>query len=298
MWSRRDPWYLRTIGTVSGVGFVKGHGTENDFVLLPDPDNLLDLTVDRVRRLCDRHAGIGADGVLRVVRTGADPEARGLPGAERTDWFMDYRNADGSAAEMCGNGIRVFARYLVVEGLAEPGEIPVLTRDGVKTVRLDAEGDPTVDLGPVRLTGTERKVSVDGGGSWRPAVEVDTGNPHVVVFVDDLDDAGDLRSMPLVEPAFAAGVNIEFVVRRGDRHITMRVHERGVGETRSCGTGVVAAVVAAAARDGVAGPSTYIVDVPGGRLGVTRRGDGHMELTGPAVLVAAGEFADGWMETA
>ena len=277
--------------------FVKGHGTENDFVLLPDPDNLLDLTVERVVRLCDRRAGIGGDGVLRVVRTGADHEARGLPGAQDTEWFMDYRNADGSVAEMCGNGIRVFARYLVAEGLAEPGQIPVLTRDGVKTVRVDADGDPTVDIGPVRLPRTERKVSVDGGGSWRPAVEVDTGNAHAVVFVDTLDEAGDLRRQPVVEPAFPTGVNIEFVARLGDGHIAMRVHERGVGETRSCGTGVVAAAVAAAARDGVAGPSTYVVDVPGGRLSVTRRDDGHMELTGPAVLVAAGEVADQWMES-
>ncbi len=174
-----------------------------------------------------------------------------LPGAAGTRWFMDYRNADGSMAEMCGNGIRVFARYLVDEGLEQPGQHDILTRDGVKTVRLGAEGDVTVDMGPARLPGTDRKVSV-GDRAW-PAVEVDTGNPHAVVFVDDLGDAGELRSAPVVEPPYPDGVNVEFVVRRGDRHVAMRVHERGVGETRSCGTGACAVMAASAQRDGIAG---------------------------------------------
>ena len=217
-------------------------------MLLPDADGELDLTGDLVRRLCDRRAGIGGDGVLRVVRSDADAEARGLPGAAGTRWFMDYRNADGSTAEMCGNGIRVFARYLVDEGLEQPGQHDILTRDGVKTVRLGAEGDVTVDMGPARLPGTDRKVSV-GDRAW-PAVEVDTGNPHAVVFVDDLGEAGDLRSAPVVEPPYPDGVNVEFVVRRGDRHVAMRVHERGVGETRSCGTGACAVMAASAQRDG------------------------------------------------
>ena len=269
------------------IRFVKGHGTENDFVLLPDADGELDLTGDLVRRLCDRRAGIGGDGVLRVVRSDADTEARGLPGAAGTRWFMDYRNADGSTAEMCGNGIRVFARYLVDEGLEQPGQHDILTRDGVKTVRLGADGDVTVDMGPARLPGTDRKVSV-ADRAW-PAVEVDTGNPHAVVFVDDLGDAGELRSAPVVEPPYPDGVNVEFVVRRGDRHVAMRVHERGVGETRSCGTGACAVMAASAQRDGIEGPSSYVVDVPGGRLTVTARDDGHVELTGPAVLVAHGQ---------
>jgi diaminopimelate epimerase len=272
---------------IAVIAFVKGHGTENDFVLLPDPDGELALDADRVRRLCDRRAGIGGDGVLRVVRTAADTEARGLPGADRADWFMDYRNADGSLAEMCGNGIRVFARYLVDEGLHPAGDLAVLTRDGVKAVRLAASGDVTVDMGPATLPGTDRKVMV-GDRTW-PAVEVATGNPHAVVFVDGLADAGELRTAPVVEPAFPDGVNVEFVVRRGDRHVAMRVHERGVGETRSCGTGACAAMVASARADGAGPGSTYLVDVPGGRLSVTERPDGHLELTGPAVLVARGE---------
>ena len=272
--------------------FVKGHGTENDFVLLPDADGALDLPSDLVRRLCDRRAGIGGDGVLRVVRSSADPEAAAM--AHQAEWFMDYRNADGSAVEMCGNGIRVFARFLVREGLVEPGDTAIATRDGVKTVRVGAAGDVAVDMGPARLPGTDRKISV-GTRSW-PAVEVDMGNPHAVVFVDDLADAGSLRDAPAADPAFLHGVNVEFVVARGPRHVAMRVHERGVGETRSCGTGACAVMVAAARRDGVAGPTSYVVDVPGGRLTVTERGDGHVELSGPAVLVAEGNVEQGWLE--
>ncbi len=273
------------------TAFVKGHGTENDFVLLPDPDGALALTADQVRALCDRRAGIGGDGVLRAVRTAADDEARVLPGAGRTTWFMDYRNADGSLAEMCGNGIRVFARFLVDEGLAEPGDLPVLTRDGVKVVRAGTEGDVTVEMGPARLPGTGRMVrwAERTPSGWQPAVEVDLGNPHAVVFGDDLAEAGELCAAPEVDPPFADGVNVELVVPRGDRHVAMRVHERGVGETRSCGTGACAAMVASARRDGRPPGSTYVVDVPGGRLSVTERVDGQVELTGPAVLVARGE---------
>ena len=276
------------------IRFVKGHGTENDFVLLPDPDGVLDLTAELVRRVCDRRAGIGADGVLRVVRSAAAPDAAAM--ATEAEWFMDYRNADGSAVEMCGNGIRVFARFLVDEGLAQPGELPVATRDGVKTVRVGAEGDVTVDMGLARLPGTERKVTV-GTRVW-PAVEVDMGNPHAVVFVDDLAEAGPLLTPPVTDPAFPDGVNVEFVVDRGPRQVAMRVHERGVGETRSCGTGACAAMVAAARRDagdGATVGSTYAVEVPGGRLSVTERSDGHVELTGPAVLVARGELSDAWL---
>jgi diaminopimelate epimerase len=266
--------------------FVKGHGTENDFVLLPDADGTFDLTDERVQRLCDRRAGIGADGVLRVVRSAAHPEAAAMAGA--AEWFMDYRNADGSAVEMCGNGIRVFARFLVDEGWAQPGELPVATRDGVKHVRVGRDGDVTVDMGPARLPGVDRTVRV-GAASW-PAVEVDVGNPHAVVFVDRLADAGELREPPTVEPAFPQGVNVEFVETRGPGQVAMRVHERGVGETRSCGTGACAVMVAAAVRDGAGEGSgrTYVVEVPGGRLSVSRRADGHLELTGPAALVAEG----------
>jgi len=271
------------------VRFVKGHGTENDFVVVRDPERTLDLTPRLVAAICDRHAGVGADGVLRVVLAATDPE--GVQYADEARWFMDYRNADGSVAEMCGNGVRVFARYLVDHYLEPPGEFGVATRAGVKRVRLNMTGDVTVDMGRYDLPDLgEVRVRV-GEREW-PAVPVAMPNPHAVVFVDDLGDAGDLLTPPDVSPqtAYPAGVNVEFVVYRGGRHVAMRVHERGVGETRSCGTGACAVMVAAARRDGVAVPVTYSIDVPGGRLRVGERRDGHVELTGPAVLVAEGEL--------
>jgi len=267
--------------------FLKGHGTENDFVLLPDHDGSVhgDLPAEqlaqRVRALCDRRAGIGGDGVLRVVRDG-------------DLWFMDYRNADGSVSEMCGNGIRVFARHLVEEGLADPSRpIPIGTRDGVKTLLVD--GDLiTADLGEPTVLG-ESKVGVPGH-AW-VARHVDMGNPHAVAFVDSLDDAGNLLEAPEHDAAtYPHGVNVEFVVRRGDRHVAMRVHERGSGETRSCGTGAGAVMVAAAVADGAlssdGGPPAedvaYRVDVPGGTLTVTWTAGNRILLTGPAVVVARG----------
>ncbi|CUR58288.1 Diaminopimelate epimerase [metagenome] len=271
---------------MSDYPFVKGHGTENDFVLLPDPDGTVhgDLSADRVRALCDRRAGIGGDGVLRVVRGSVYGDDYG-DGAE---WFMDYRNSDGSLSEMCGNGIRVFARYLQQHEGAT-GEIAIGTRAGTKTVVFEDDGRITADLGEPAVLG-ESKVSV-GDRSWA-AVHVSTGNPHAVAFVDHLDDAGSL----LEEPAYDAGVypdgvNIEFVVRRGERHVAMRVHERGSGATRSCGTGACAVMVASALADGAGPGSTYQVDVPGGELEVTWTSDNRLLLTGPAVLVASGVSA-------
>jgi diaminopimelate epimerase len=207
---------------------------------------------------------------------------------------MDYRNADGSAVEMCGNGVRVFARYLVDHWLAPPGEVPVATRAGVKLVRLGMTGDVTVDMGVPRFPGPDDVKVAVGDRSW-PAVTVDMGNPHAVVFVDDLAAAGPLTEAPAVEPGFPDGVNVEFVVDRGERHVAMRVHERGVGETRSCGTGACAAMLAAAGRAGEPGPVSYRVDVPGGRLTVATRADGHVELTGPAVLLGEGELDEAWV---
>ncbi len=280
------------LGSMS-IRFAKGHGTENDFVLLLDPECDVDLTPRLVAALCDRRAGLGADGVLRVVLAAADPGGAAMSGRAR--WFMDYRNADGSVAEMCGNGIRVFARYLVDSWLAPPGELAIATRDGVKSVRLSMAGDVTVDMGTASVSPPDGLKVTVGEHSWT-GTAVDVGNPHAVVFVDDLAQAGDLADAPAVEPSPRRGVNVEFVVARGPRQIAMRVHERGVGETRSCGTGACAAALAAAARSGVSGPTTYAVEVPGGRLAVVTRADGHVELAGPAVLVAGGELADRWVD--
>ena len=265
----------------AGIRFLKGHGTQNDFVLIPDLDDALDLDATAVRRICDRRAGIGADGVLRVTRdAGGD-----------TRHFMDYRNADGSIAEMCGNGLRVFARFLVEEGLERAGDFAVATRAGVRQVHVPADGaDISAGMGSRTLREIDGLQVRVGEHRW-PAIDVGMGNPHAVAFVDRLADAGPLTDAPKVSPigAYPDGVNVEFVVDVGPRHIAMRVHERGSGETRSCGTGACAAAIAAALRvEGPAGVGCWTVDVPGGRLRVTLHEDGRVDLTGPAVLVASG----------
>ncbi|MEO5710138.1 MAG: diaminopimelate epimerase [Nocardioidaceae bacterium] len=282
------------------MDFLKGHGTENDFVLLPDADGSrhADLTPELVAALCDRRAGIGADGVLRVVRSAAYDDPAAVAVRDDAEWFMDYRNGDGSTSEMCGNGIRVFARYLADhEGVDVTRPLAVGTRSGVKVLTFGSEGQVSVDLGEPVVHG-ETMVSV-GDRSW-PAQHVSMGNPHAVAFVEDLADAGPLLDPPQHDPGeYPDGVNVEFVVRRGDRHLAMRVHERGSGETRSCGTGAGAVMVAAALADDSPPGTAYRVDVPGGRLEVTwtvgagTRGTGtagHVELTGPAVIVAKGTW--------
>lgn len=262
-----------------GIGFAKGHGTGNDFVIVPDLDDDLTLSDDWVRAVCDRHFGIGADGLIRVVRRGAH-------------FFMDYRNADGSIAEMCGNGARVFARYLVDEGLVAAGEFTIVTRGGERTVSVPVTGDVSVDMG-VAQTPSLRAMPVVtvGDRSWN-ATGVHMPNPHAVVFVDSLDDAGDLLIAPDVAPAavFPDGVNVEFVVPVGTAHVAMRVFERGVGETLSCGTGACAVAWAARRQEGASPDETWIVDVPGGRVAVTEHANGSIVLTGPAEIVARGQI--------
>ncbi|MFJ8862595.1 diaminopimelate epimerase [Streptomyces sp. NPDC102451] len=286
--------------STSRITFLKGHGTENDFVIVPDPDNALDLPVPVVARLCDRRAGIGGDGLLHVVRSAAHPEARAM--AEQAEWFMDYRNADGSVAEMCGNGVRVFARYLQRAGFVAEGDLAVATRGGVKLVHIAKDGAITVSMGRALLPEDGVTVTVDGR-SWE-ARNVNMGNPHAVAFVEDLAHAGELRSVPPFGPqsVYPDGVNIEFVADRGPRHVAMRVHERGSGETRSCGTGACAVAVAAARRDGVdpartGSPVSYTVDLPGGTLVITEHPDGGIDMTGPAEIVAEGVIDPDWLET-
>ncbi|MEU2240286.1 diaminopimelate epimerase [Streptomyces sp. NPDC018338] len=282
----------------SPLPFLKGHGTENDFVIVPDADNAVELSPAVVARLCDRRAGIGGDGLLHVVRSAAHPEVRHL--ADEAEWFMDYRNADGSVAEMCGNGVRVFARYLEHAGHVTAGEVAVATRGGVKRVHLDKDGSVTVSMGRAVLSDAGVTVTVDGR-SW-PARNVNMGNPHAVAFVEDLGHAGNLFTEPPYEPAavYPDGVNIEFVADRGPRHVAMRVHERGAAETRSCGTGACAVAVATARRDGAdpaasGAPVTYTVDVLGGTLAITEHPDGEIEMTGPAVIVAEGTVDPAWL---
>jgi diaminopimelate epimerase len=273
---------------------LKGHGTQNDFLVVPDLDGELELSPELVRALCDRHGGIGADGVLRVVRAERMPElANDAVGAS---YAMDYRNADGSTSEMCGNGIRVFMRYLQLAGLAG-AETSIATRGGVRWVHGDLDGDLTAEMGVPAVLDVRPVVSA------RPlapvtGVAVQVPNPHVVVTLGEAADldALDLRRPPSVEPGLPSGQNVEFVVERAPRHLAMRVHERGVGETRSCGTGICAAVVARAVAHGAAADgATWRVDVPGGSCSVRWRTDGELELTGPAEMVAEVTAAPAWL---
>ncbi|QAY60811.1 diaminopimelate epimerase [Microbacterium protaetiae] len=283
----------------STISFTKGHGTGNDFVIVPDPDGALDLSATQVAALCDRHFGIGGDGMLRVVRStatsaGADAAAAGA------EWFMDYRNADGSIAEMCGNGIRVFLHYLLQTGLAQlpdGDEIVIGTRNGpLRMTRSDLGYE--VDLGAFRIESGDVLVRARGLDVPRPGLGVDVGNPHVVVALSTAEElAGlDLTAIPILDPEPAAGANVEFVVPSdplvvdGVGRVRMRVFERGVGETLSCGTGVCATALAVRDWAGASAPDNWRVDVPGGTLGVRIVGD-HVLLSGPAQLVFSGEIA-------
>ena len=264
--------------------FHKGHGTKNDFIILDDSYGMHDMHPQFIQVVCDRRSGIGADGVIRVVRAGSMREWQGEP----TLWFMDYYNADGSVAEMCGNGLRVFARHLINEQLVDSGSFDVATRAGVKHVEVARHGLISTDIGRVALH--DDAVTIRSGDrEWR-ATKVDVGNPHAVVFVETgVLDALDLHHAPTWEPpsAYPEGVNVEFIHIDAPGRLRMRVHERGVGETMSCGTGVVAAAAAYRARSGFAGP--IVVTVPGGGLSVELAGD-DARLTGPAVIVGRGEF--------
>jgi diaminopimelate epimerase len=273
---------------------VKGHGTENDFLVLPDLEGAIDLRPELVRALCDRHAGLGADGVLRVVRSENDPDSKEM--ADAAPFFMDYRNADGSVAEMCGNGIRVFLRYLIATGLVER-DAAVATRGGIRRARASGDGNVTVHMGLPRVL-ADRPVATAASHVPMSGTAVEMPNPHVVVPVDTPEQLAtlDLGTPPTVDPARPDGQNVEFVVRLGPRHLQMRVHERGVGETRSCGTGICAAAIATAHADGNDADGTpWRVDVPGGSCEVVWHPAGEVELTGPAVLVAAIDVDPDWL---
>ena len=251
--------------------FAKGHGTGNDFVILPDPDGRLELTPELVAGLCDRHFGLGADGVLRVVRAAvAGPDA----GGQAAEWFMDYRNADGSIAEMCGNGIRVFAKYLLDEGWAAGAEVAIATRAGTRVVRAEPDGQFTVDMGPAVVLGDGEALA---GDQRLTGLAISVGNPHLACITDQPVVAVDLSGPWVVRPAeLADGANVEVVRVIGEHAIEMRVHERGSGLTLSCGTGAVASAVAAAAAAGEwpAGPRCA-VDRNGARRAASRDAERH-----------------------
>lgn len=283
------------------LNFAKGHGTGNDFVLITDPEGDVALTPEEISSLCDRRFGIGADGFIRAVRSRAIPAGEAVLAEEpEAEWFMDYWNADGTPAEMCGNGIRVFAHYLISEGLVARDRrdtLPVGTRAGVRDV-LPGMSGYTADLGRWRL-GEERLVSAEGLQVARPGLGIDLGNPHVVTALAHLGELEglDLGRNPALDPAPEAGANVEFVVPEdplisdGVARIRMRVHERGVGETLSCGTGAAAAALAFRHWGGEGMPHHWRVEVPGGRLAVrmfaTEEGE-HVSLSGPAEIVYRG----------
>ena len=255
------------------ISATYGHGTENDFVLIYDPEEKISITSAQTAAICNRDSGIGADGLIRITQRNGQ-------------WFMDYRNADGSIAEMCGNGIRVMARYLVDRAHQPQGIFPINTRDGVKHLRVPNSGDITVNMGQVVQEEGEITAATNGG-LWN-GFNISIGNPHAVVFVDSMSAVGDLKDPPVVRPrdAYPEGVNVEFVEFLADHELKMRVYERGVGETRSCGTGTCAVALAATISRGEKLPARWVIYPPGGRLEVEIDNHSNATLTGPAVLVS------------
>ncbi len=249
-----------------------GHGTHNDFVILFDPDDQLTISASQVAAMCNRQSGIGADGMIRIIKSDGK-------------WFMDYRNADGSIAEMCGNGIRVMARYLVAKGHQREGIFAIDTRAGIKHLRVPAKDDISINMGKVYDEAEEVTASVNGVAYQ--GFNINVGNPHAVVFTENLENLGSLEIAPVVSPAssYPVGVNVEFVELHPNHEARMRVHERGSGETQSCGTGTCAVALAATMKSGESLPSRWVIYPPGGRLVVDIEGHSNATLTGPAVLV-------------
>jgi diaminopimelate epimerase len=269
------------------VEFVKAHGTGNDFVVVEDLTDRYRITPELVRAVCDRHFGVGADGLIRITPGTAAP------------FFMDYRNADGSLAEMCGNGVRVVGKYLGDRGHVG-GAFDLETRAGVKHLELHADdrGDidrVTVDMGPPTLD-EERTLEVDGEKVTATCLSM--GNPHAVVFVDDVDEAPVTTLGPTLEhhPAFAPDrTNVEFAQVLDRATVRQRTWERGVGETLACGTGACAVAVAAQVR-GLAG-RPLAVELRGGRLELDWTPGGTVRMTGTAREVAHGTLTDEFLDS-
>ena len=282
--------------------FAKGHGTQNDFVVLPDLGAQLELTRGVVAALCDRRRGLGADGLLRVTTAGGALAAgvfdRIPEGVAADDWYMDYRNADGSIAQMCGNGVRVFTHYLRASGLENRDEFVVGSLAGARPVVVghvdEFQADVTVEMGKATAMGTSVATVA---GRRLTGLGVDVGNPHLACVVADLT-VDELAGLDVGGPVefdaarFPDGVNIEVITTPVAGAVSMRVHERGVGETRSCGTGTVATAVAVLADQG-ASTGTLRVRVPGGEVDVEITETSSF-LRGPSVLVARGDLSDAW----
>jgi diaminopimelate epimerase len=283
----------------------KYHGTGNDFVIVEDLDGVLDLSPAFIAAACDRHRGVGADGLIRVVRGDA-------AGGSGTDFFMDYSNADGQPAEMCGNGIRCLGKLVYERGHTTATRIAVDTRDGVRQLTLDVEdgevrsvtvdmGRPALERGRIPMGGDPGSrflgEPLEAAGRAWTAAAVSMGNPHCVLFLGDDEDPSMMDVQGIgheIEhlPLFPNRTNVEFVKVIGRSRLALRIWDRGVGETLACGTGACAALVAASAR-GMTGRSAEL-QVPGGRLHVTWREDDHVDLTGPATFVFDAELSEEW----
>jgi diaminopimelate epimerase len=287
----------------------KYHGTGNDFVMVEDLDGVLELSPAFIAAACDRHRGVGADGLIRVVRG----DAAGGTGA---DFFMDYSNADGRPAEMCGNGIRCLGKLVYERGHTTATRLAVDTRDGVKQLTLDVQdgevrtvtvdmGRPALERGRIPMGGDPGSrflgEPLEAAGRTWTAAAVSMGNPHCVLFLGDDEDPS-TADVPRVGreiehlPLFPNRTNVEFVRVLGRSRLALRIWERGVGETLACGTGACAALVAASAR-GMTGRSAEL-EVPGGRLQVTWRDDDHVDLTGPATFVFDADVSGEWARDA
>ena len=275
--------------TTSGVPYRKGHGTGNEFILVNGLDGYFadpkSLTPEIAQKICNRESGLGADGILRVAK------ASELD-VDDAQYFMDYTNADGSKSATCGNGLRVFARYLVEAGLESRGQFTIATRAGTVTVAIsETDSDFTniaVTMGRVSLGPMDVSVHTETG-SW-PAVGIAGMNNHAISVVEDIADAGSLDEIPTALPAgtYPDGVNFEFIQAKSPNHIAMRTHERGVGETLSCGSGSCAAAYVHATSNHLNDPWTVQVDVLGGTVYVDSDTDGILTLRGPAVFVSEG----------
>lgn len=275
--------------TTSGVPYRKGHGTGNEFILVNGLDGYFadpkSLTPEIAQKICNRESGLGADGILRVAK------ASELD-VDDAKYFMDYTNADGSKSATCGNGLRVFARYLVEAGLESRGQFTIATRAGTVTVAIsETDSDFTniaVTMGRVSLGPMDVSVHTETG-SW-PAVGIAGMNNHAISVVEDIADAGSLDEIPTALPAgiYPDGVNFEFIQTKSPTHIAMRTHERGVGETLSCGSGSCAAAYVHATSNHLNDPWTVQVDVLGGTVYVDSDTDGILTLRGPAVFVSEG----------
>ena len=270
--------------------FVKVHGAGNDFVLLPDLDDTLELHPAFVQRVCDRHLGIGGDGVIRLAPARAGVEA---------DVFMDYWNADGSIAEMCGNGVRCVAKYVIDRSIVGGNVVRVDTRAGVKPVDVERGADGKfvsgrVDMGPPVVGKVDYPMTIDGEKFCITTLSM--GNPHAVTVVEDVD-AADLEWLGTRlqrHPDFPEGTNVEMIAAVDREHVRGRIFERGVGETMASGTGA-SAMAAAAHLLGLAARRTTVT-VPGGDLHINWT-DTTLEVTGPAAEVATGELDDAWLTT-